>query len=60
MSETTETNAWWRAPFARWEAFRNAREEQVFLVLTLLIGALVGLVSIFMVPYRSKEPEVAR
>ena len=44
MTETTETNAWWRAPFARWVAFRNAREEQVFLVLTLLIGALVGLV----------------
>ena len=44
MTETTETNAWWRAPFVWWVAFRNAREEQVFLVLTLLIGALVGLV----------------
>jgi chloride channel protein, CIC family len=44
MTETTETNPWWRVPFARWVAFRNSREEQVFLVLTLLIGALVGLV----------------
>ncbi len=44
MTETTEKNLWWRAPFARWEAFRNTREEQVFLALTLLIGALVGLV----------------
>src|SRR5208283_2793786 len=44
MTETTDTNVWWRVPFARWVAFRNTREEQVFLVLTLLIGALVGLV----------------
>ena len=34
---------WWRTRLAEWSAFRSAREEQVFLVLTLLIGALVGL-----------------
>jgi CIC family chloride channel protein len=44
MTGRTETNPWWRIPFARWVAFRSTREEQVFLVLTLLIGALVGLV----------------
>src|SRR6202008_2659117 len=33
---------WLRAP-SRWATFLNEREEQVFLVLTLLIGALVGL-----------------
>src|ERR1700751_2308107 len=33
---------WFRAP-SRWATFLNEREEQVFLVLTLLIGALVGL-----------------
>jgi chloride channel protein, CIC family len=35
---------WWKQPIASWAAFRKQREEQVFLVLTLLIGALVGLV----------------
>ena len=44
MTDTTGVNPWWRVPIARWAAFRSAREEQVFLVLTLLIGALVGLV----------------
>ena len=44
MTEKIEKAPWWNAPFAQWEAFRNEREEQVFLVLTLLIGALVGLV----------------
>ncbi len=44
MTETIEETPWWRTPFAQWVAFRNEREEQVFLVLTLLIGALVGLV----------------
>jgi CIC family chloride channel protein len=44
MTQTIEKAPWWNAPFAQWEAFRNEREEQVFLVLTLLIGALVGLV----------------
>src|SRR5271167_4584257 len=44
MTGTIEKTRWWQAPFAQWEAFRNEREEQVFLMLTLLIGALVGLV----------------
>jgi len=35
--------AWWDAPSRGWAALLNEREEQVFLVLTLLIGALVGL-----------------
>jgi CIC family chloride channel protein len=30
-------------PYSRWLLFLGAREEQVFLVLTLVIGALVGL-----------------
>src|SRR6202166_4556871 len=34
----------WNAPGRRWRAFRDHREDQVFLVLTLLIGAIVGLV----------------
>ena len=34
---------WWEGPSRGWAAFLNEREEQVFLVLTLLIGALVGL-----------------
>ena len=33
---------WWKAPFRRWTPFLQEREEQVFLALTLLIGALVG------------------
>jgi chloride channel protein, CIC family len=35
--------AWWREPSRQWKALLHEREEQVFLVLTLLIGALVGL-----------------
>src|SRR5258708_3947583 len=35
---------WRNAAILRWRAFLNDREEQVFLVLTLLIGALVGLI----------------
>lgn len=34
---------WWKAPSLRWTALLQEREEQVFLILTLLIGALVGL-----------------
>jgi chloride channel protein, CIC family len=34
---------WWDAPSLQWAGFLKRREEQVFLVLTLLIGALVGL-----------------
>jgi chloride channel protein, CIC family len=32
----------WRTPSQRWAALVKQREEQVFLMLTLLIGALVG------------------
>jgi CIC family chloride channel protein len=35
---------WWSASSQQWNALLRAREEQVFLVLTLLIGALVGLI----------------
>jgi CIC family chloride channel protein len=48
MSETTvQLNAvpvkWWDVPARQWVDFLKRREEQVFLVLTLVIGALVGL-----------------
>ena len=36
--------SWWNASAQQWTAFLREREEQVFLILTLLIGALVGLV----------------
>ncbi|HET7106089.1 MAG TPA: chloride channel protein [Candidatus Acidoferrum sp.] len=36
--------AWRNAAISKWKAFLGDREEQVFLLLTLLIGALVGLV----------------
>jgi chloride channel protein, CIC family len=35
---------WWQVPSRQWTEFLKRREEQVFLVLTLLIGAIVGLV----------------
>src|SRR6267143_3679884 len=35
---------WWTSPSRQWNAFLREREELVFLVLTLLIGALVGIV----------------
>jgi chloride channel protein, CIC family len=35
--------SWWSAKASQWATFAAEREEQVFLVLTLLIGALVGL-----------------
>jgi len=41
--EVREKPAWWKVPASQWKAFLGEREEQVFLVLTLLIGALVGL-----------------
>src|SRR5260370_35124564 len=34
----------WLKPIQRWSALLKQREEQVFLILTLLIGALVGAV----------------
>ena len=40
--EQIKTSRWW-TPSQRWSALVKQREEQVFLLLTLLIGALVGL-----------------
>jgi chloride channel protein, CIC family len=48
-SKTTMTGVpvaalpWWKVPSREWLVFLRKREEQVFLVLTLVIGALVGL-----------------
>jgi chloride channel protein, CIC family len=36
-------NRWWKAQRRQWTALLQEREEQVFLALTLVIGALVGL-----------------
>jgi hypothetical protein len=46
MNEAGEPDQknWWDSSSQQWAAFLRNREEQVFLVLTLLIGALVGLV----------------
>ena len=38
------TLPWWKVPSREWLSFLRRREEQVFLVLTLVIGALVGLI----------------
>jgi chloride channel protein, CIC family len=35
---------WWKAPLRQWALLLQEREEQVFLALTLLIGALVGVI----------------
>jgi len=46
MQEAKEKKAvreWWQISSRRWFAFLKNQEEQVFLVLTLVIGALVGL-----------------
>jgi chloride channel protein, CIC family len=47
MAQTAEVPAaplpWWKLPSREWLAFLRKREEQVFLALTLVIGALVGL-----------------
>jgi chloride channel protein, CIC family len=40
--EQDKASRWW-TPSLRWAALIKQREEQVFLLLTLLIGALVGL-----------------
>jgi len=40
--EEAKISRWWTPP-QRWAALVKQREEQVFLLLTLLIGALVGL-----------------
>ena len=39
--ESTKASRWW-PPSQRWAALVKRREEQVFLLVTLLIGALVG------------------
>jgi len=41
-NEQTRAGRWW-TPSQRWAALVKHREEQVFLVVTLLIGALVGM-----------------
>src|SRR5580704_2627694 len=38
--------SWWKSPSRHWNALLSEREEQVFLVLTLLIGAVVGLMAV--------------
>jgi len=46
IMQTAEEQAgksWWNVSSQQWTAFLRDREEQVFLILTLLIGALVGL-----------------
>jgi chloride channel protein, CIC family len=40
-NEQTKTRRWW-TPSQQWAALVKQREEQVFLLVTLLIGALVG------------------
>jgi len=40
----TVSPKWWQVPALQWIAFLKRREEQVFLILTLVIGALVGLI----------------
>src|SRR5712664_4784260 len=40
--EQPSATSWWKAPVRQWTLLLQQREEQVFLVLTLLIGALVG------------------
>jgi len=42
-AEEQPGKSWWSASSQQWAAFLQDREEQVFLILTLLIGALVGL-----------------
>ena len=41
-AEEQRTEIWWKVPSRQWTRLLQDREEQVFLVLTLLIGALVG------------------
>jgi CIC family chloride channel protein len=48
MNQASEqiSASWWKSPARHWNALLNEREEQVFLILTLLIGALVGLMAV--------------
>src|SRR5271165_5729965 len=39
----TAKSAWWQAPSRQWNALLQQREDQIFLILTLLIGALTGM-----------------
>lgn len=41
-TEEQASTGWWKAPLRQWTSLVQQREEQVFLVLTLLIGAVVG------------------
>jgi len=43
-SDSQDQAKLWLKPIQRWSALLKQREEQVFLILTLLIGALVGAV----------------
>ncbi|HKM79384.1 MAG TPA: chloride channel protein [Candidatus Acidoferrum sp.] len=44
MPQDQSASPFWKSPLRYWTGLVQDREEQVFLVLTLLIGALVGLV----------------
>ncbi|HEY2548904.1 MAG TPA: chloride channel protein [Candidatus Acidoferrum sp.] len=46
QAQTQIQTSWWKSPARHWNTLLNEREEQVFLVLTLLIGALVGLMAV--------------
>jgi CIC family chloride channel protein len=48
MTETLEhtQTIWWKSPLRYWNALLQEREAQVFLILTLLIGGLVGLMAV--------------
>src|SRR6266403_1102895 len=42
-AEEQPSAIWWKAPARHWTLLLRDREEHVFLILTLLIGALVGM-----------------
>jgi CIC family chloride channel protein len=42
-AEEPAAKGWWDSSSQQWASFLRSREEQVFLVLTVLIGALVGM-----------------
>src|SRR5579864_9158116 len=43
MTQVEGSRNWWKTPARPWSVLLRDHEEQVFLVLTLLIGALVGI-----------------
>ena len=53
-TEQSQTS-WWKSPSRQWNTLLNEREEQVFLVLTLLIGALVGLMAVVFILLTERE-----